>query len=104
MMRTSLVLPPVLFQQLEHLAHKRGKSFSVFIREALTHYVRVDSKRGLQATYDALWQMEGTVQSDNTNASTTVDDILYGEKGAWRGSPGKRGVWTLPLETTPNEV
>lgn len=103
MMRTSLVLPPVLFQQLEQLARKKRKPFSALIRDALSHYVSNDSEQGLEATYNALWKMNGMVKSDITDTSTTIDDVLYGENGIWRGEPGKQGMWTLPIETTSNE-
>jgi hypothetical protein len=41
----------------------------------------------LDATYAGLKKLFGMVKSDVRDASTTIDDVLYGENGAGRGMP-----------------
>jgi hypothetical protein len=36
--------------------------------------------------YEVLNQLEGIGPKGVTDASTTIDEVLYGEKGVWRGS------------------
>jgi len=39
----------------------------------------------LKRMYDDLAELEGVGDPGITDASTTIDETLYGEHGAWRG-------------------
>jgi predicted DNA-binding protein len=96
MIRTSLVLPPALHQQLSILAKQADKTMSEFVREQLGQVVAQEQKSQLEETYEAIWKMNGFINDPVTDASQTVDEVLYGEHGAWRGEPTKRGLWKAP--------
>lgn len=49
---------------------------------------RVFNKAQLKRMYEALDKMRGLAKS-NITESTTIDVVLYGENGAWRGTPTK---------------
>jgi hypothetical protein len=40
----------------------------------------------IDAMYKGLFELVGMAKTNITNASTTIDDILYGENGTWRGT------------------
>lgn len=44
------------------------------------------SKAELDALYAAMRSVKGICKSNVKDASTTIDEVLYGENGAWRGS------------------
>jgi len=96
MIRTSIVLPPVLHQQLAVLARQSDKTLSEFVREQLGRIVAQKKKSQLDEMYDAIWQMKGLVKDDVTDASQTIDEVLYGENGAWRSEPSDIGLWDAP--------
>jgi hypothetical protein len=94
MIRTSIVLPAVLHQQLLALAKQADKTLSEFVREQLGEVVTRKQQTQLDEMYAAIWKMKGQVKDPITDASQTIDEVLYGENGAWRGSvpPERRGV------------
>lgn len=102
MIRTSIVLPPVLHQQLSVLARQEGKKLSEYLREQLGQIVTQEKKSHLDEMYNAISSMVGIGDPSITDASTTIDEVLYGEKGAWRGEPSDQGLWTL-LKTKRNQ-
>ncbi|MAT96397.1 MAG: hypothetical protein CL608_04570 [Anaerolineaceae bacterium] len=56
------------------------------IRELLDKALaRRESKR-VKHMYTVLKELDGMGGPGDKNASTTIDEVLYGEKGAWRGS------------------
>jgi hypothetical protein len=40
----------------------------------------------LRRMYAGLFSLQGMCKDPITDASTTIDEVLYGEHGAWRGS------------------
>jgi hypothetical protein len=43
-------------------------------------------KERIKAMYDGLFELFGIIKDDIPDASTTIDDVLYGENGTWRGT------------------
>ena len=48
----------------------------------------IAAKQRLDRMYKVLKEMEGIGDPDITDASTTINETLYGENGAWRGDAG----------------
>jgi hypothetical protein len=96
MFRTSIVLPPVLHQQLSMLAHQEGKKLSEFLREQLRRIADQEQNSQLDDMYKAIGKMKGLIKDKVTDASTTIDEVLYGEQGVWRGTPTQHGLWQMP--------
>ena len=85
MIRTSLFLPEVLHQDLVITAKQEGKSLTDLVRELLDRSLRLRGKAQVKRMYTVLKTLEGKGNPAITDASTTVNDVLYGEKGAWKG-------------------
>lgn len=87
MTRTSLILPDSLQQRLALAAKFEGVSVSHLIRDLIIKALDKREEARLDQLYDAFEEMEGMAEQPNvTDASITIDDVLYGGKGAWRGS------------------
>lgn len=87
MTRTSLILPDSLQQRLALAAKFEGVSVSHLMRDLLIKALEKREEARLDQLYDAFEEMEGMAgQLNVTDASATVDEVLYGEKGAWQGS------------------
>ena len=85
MKRTSLVLPDALHQQLVIFSEQENMSFSELVRELLQReFKRMQDKR-LNSLYGVIHKLDGLSQGGSKNLSQNVDEILYGEKGAWKG-------------------
>jgi len=85
------------FGQVLNRAHYGGESF--LIRRAGKVMVRITpvteeedpaaegiSPAELDALYAATRQVKGICKTPVNDASETIDEVLYGENGAWRGS------------------
>ena len=86
MMRTSLTLPPALYQQLVITSQQEGKSLSEVVREMVSRALAVKQQAQLKHTYAVLREMEGVCKDPATDVSSTIDETLYGTQGAWKGS------------------
>ena len=85
MIRTSVILPPALHQELVITSHQEGKSVTDLVRQAVEQFMISRQKKHLGKMYQTLTLLEATGSPDITDASTTINDILYGERGAWKG-------------------
>jgi predicted DNA-binding protein len=95
MIRTSLYLPEDLHQRLLVLSQRKGQSFSRLARVLFNQALDRPEYHDVLKTYEALDRLDGIGDSDIVDASTTVDEVLYGEHGAWLGDRGEVGLWTL---------
>ncbi len=89
MIRRTFTLPEQLDQRLLIASKMAKKNVSDFVREALDNLLANQERERVRHMYQVLDEMEGAGDPHITDASTTIDEVLYGEKGAWRG--------TLPL-------
>lgn len=85
MIRTSLFLPEVLHQDLVITAKQEGKSLTNLARELLDHSLALRRKTQVKHTYEVLKTLERKGSLGITNASSTINDVLYGKQGIWKG-------------------
>lgn len=86
MIRTSIVLPAPLYQRLSLLAKQDGKKLSELVRDLLDRSIAEQEQQQTAHMYQVLNEMDSMIKSDVTDASSTIDEVLYGERGAWRGT------------------
>lgn len=84
--RASFMLPPILHQRLVIASKQEDKSLSEMVRELLDRELTRREHIQIDRMYEELKAMDGVGEPGVTDASITVDEILYGENGAWRGS------------------
>lgn len=88
MTRISITLPRSLQQQLVQEAALSGSTVSELVREYLKTQLASSRELERKKSYEAFKKMRGKggkVEGD-PNVSGSIDEILYGENGAWRGS------------------
>lgn len=85
MVRTTLVLPEPLHQKLRLTAQSEGTSLTKLVRELLAQSLARRENGRLQAIYRGLKELEGAGERGINDASMSIDTLLYGEKGVWRG-------------------
>lgn len=83
--RTSFVLPAALHQRLLMISRWENKNLSEVVREILDRELARLEQDKLDQMYRALKALDGIGDPSITDASTTIDEVLYGENGAWRG-------------------
>jgi predicted DNA-binding protein len=84
MIRTSFFLPDTLHQRLLMLSGHEGKSLSDLVREILDMALVSREQTRISGIYKALDKLEGICRDRITDASSTINETLYGEHGAWR--------------------
>ena len=82
--RTSLVLPTTLHQRLAMAAKYADKTISEMVRELLDSALASQEQGRIAHTYEVLRKVEGICKDKITDASTTINETLYGEHGAWK--------------------
>jgi hypothetical protein len=82
MIRTSIILPTPLYHRLTLAAQQERKSLSALIRDLLAKALAGQEKVQLKRTYAALEKLNGVGPKGITDASTTINETLYGEHGA----------------------
>ena len=86
MLRTTFYLPEDLHNRFKSVSKRQQKSASELLRDILKRELpHLEQANGADA-YVAFEKLKGIAGSDEKDASTTIDELLYGEKGAWRGS------------------
>ena len=85
--RTTFNLPTTLFQRLQLTAKQQNMSVSKLASDLLEKALARQEQRRIQRTYAVLKEMRGMGGEGDANASTSIDELLYGEEGAWRGEP-----------------
>lgn len=86
MVRTSLFITQALRQDLTDVAAQKKTTVSTLARELLEQAIGKYKQAKLEQMYDGLEQIYGVGETtDPQLANQTVDEVLYGEKGVWRG-------------------
>ena len=83
--RTTLMMPPALLERLKLFSRHQGKSMSEVVEEGVRHVLDEHEDDRLERTYQGLLALKGMIKEPITDASTTIDETLYGENGAWKG-------------------
>jgi predicted DNA-binding protein len=86
MLRATFYFPEALQQRLKTASKRHKKSVSKYAQEALDKVLAEDERKQLKEMDAALQEVKGFIKDPVTDASLTVDEILYGENGAWRGT------------------
>ncbi len=89
MIRTSILLPPAIHQELVITSKQEGSTLTDLVRQAVEEWITLRKRHKLQRMYDALDHFVGQGPPGITDASSTIDEVLYGENGAWKG-PGEQ--------------
>jgi hypothetical protein len=85
MFRTSFYLPITLHQRLEWVSKQERKSISRVVSELLDKALSSQEKLRLARMYPELRKLQGACKEPLVDASTTINETLYGENGAWKG-------------------
>lgn len=85
MIRTSVLLPDNLHQRLLFASKRSKKPISTIVRETLDEALVTDENAHIEHMYQTLQKLEELGERGVTDASTTINETLYGEHGAWKG-------------------
>jgi len=83
-MRTSITYLESLLYKFKVVLAKEHKSLTAFVVEQIEKAVSAREQVWIHKTYKALDSMNGVGPTGPTDLSSTIDETLYGEKGAWR--------------------
>jgi hypothetical protein len=82
MVRTSLLLPASLYQRLFSVSKERGQSLSATLRYLLEPILHSEEEVKRRQVYEAFHKVQGISNASITDASTTIDQVLYGQQEA----------------------
>ncbi len=85
MTRISITLPTSLSQTLQQEARQRETSVSDLIRTVMSRHFFSAKILQRERSLAALQQMAEQALAGGERLSESVDEVLYGEHGAWRG-------------------
>lgn len=85
MMRTTINLPLPLYQWLIIVAKQKQQPLSDVVRELLGKAVIDSEKVQREYAYRTLQAVKGIAKGNKPDASSQINDILYGPQGAWKG-------------------
>jgi hypothetical protein len=71
------------------LAQAADKKFSEVVRQLVETALEAEKRTRRKQLVEALKQLDGMVTEDIPDASTTINDVLYGDNGAWKGANAK---------------
>ena len=83
MQNFTIRLPHSSRTRLKQFAIAAGKDSSSYARELLDDALSNQRKQDAQEAHKAIAKITGTHKGKITDASTTINQTLYGEKGAW---------------------
>ena len=79
MLRTTFYFPEPFYQRLRMASQRHGKSASKLAQEWIERALSREEEQHLEALYQSLDQLDGFIHDPITDASTTIDAVLYGE-------------------------
>jgi len=83
--RASIMLPAALHHRLRMVSKQENKNLSEMVREILDWELARREHERLDRIYQGIRELAGMGERGITDASTTIDEVLYGENGAWKG-------------------
>ena len=83
-MRICITFPKPLLYRLKVVLAKAQKSLTDFVVAQIMKAVTAREQARIHKTYQALENMLGHGPKGPTDTASTIDETLYGEKGAWR--------------------
>lgn len=85
MFRTSLYLPLALHQRLKVASKQQSKPLSRLVGELLDKALTSSEATRLQQMYAGLRGQGGFGAKGVTDGSATINAVLYGDRGTWKG-------------------
>jgi hypothetical protein len=83
--RTTFTIRPGLFERLKRFSREQGKPMSEVVEEGISQVIEQHEQERIQKMYEGLSTLVGMSKAPIPDASQRIDEILYGEQGAWRG-------------------
>jgi predicted transcriptional regulator len=84
--RTTIMMRPALFERLKIFTRETDRPMSAVVEEGITAVLERHEQERLDKMYQGLFELSGMIQDpDLIDVSGNIDEILYGENGAWRG-------------------
>ena len=77
--RTTLNFSPSFHVRLKRMAEKEGKPMSQLVEEKLAPILEEQEQTRLKRMYSGLFSLEGICKDPITDASITIDEVLYGQ-------------------------
>jgi predicted transcriptional regulator len=88
--RTTINMKPDILARLRLFARSQKRTLSDVIEEGVNEVLSKNQGNQLDTMYTGLEMLRKEAgkrrRSDSRHAGKSVDEILYGEDGAWRGS------------------
>jgi metal-responsive CopG/Arc/MetJ family transcriptional regulator len=84
-MRTTITMPPHLIMQLKLVSQTEGTTLSQVITHAVQQFIQQRQDTRLAHMHRTLRTLSGAGGAGMENISSTIDEALYGERGAWKG-------------------
>lgn len=85
MIRTSINLPEPLHHQLQFVAKGQNQTVSNLVRRILERGLAQQKDARMKRVYASLTTVKGIGKDDVTDVSATINELLYGAGGAWKG-------------------
>ena len=86
--RTTILMPPSLLKRLKLFAHDQRRPVSEIVAIAVRQVIETNDQSRLERMYKGLFALAGAGTKGVTDASSTIDETLYGADGAWKGVDG----------------
>ena len=84
--RTSFLLPTPLVGRLRLVSKRKNTPVSRLVQELVQAGLDTEEQQDLKRLYRVWDEARGIVKEPITDMATSVDAILYGRDGAWRGT------------------
>jgi predicted CopG family antitoxin len=84
--RFTITIRPSLLERLRLFAREHERSISDVIEEGISRVISEHERKRLDRMYQTLSQLKGKGRPGITDASTTINEVLYTEHGKWKGA------------------
>ena len=84
--KTTMNFSPAFHIRLKMAAEQAGKPMAQLVEEKLAPVLNEQEAAKLKRMYDGLFELEGMCKDPITDASTTIDEVLYGAGSQQEGS------------------
>ena len=85
LIRTSMFFPVVLHERLKRVAKQEKKPVTGLVQELVDAGLKTREQPQLENIYAAWKRVCGIATGGENDLSVRIDELLYGENGAWRG-------------------
>ena len=85
MIRTSINLPEPLHQQLQFVAKGQNQTVSHLVCSILERGLAQQKAACMKQVYESLANVKGIGKESAPQVSATMNELLYGPDGAWKG-------------------